>query len=60
MVKDYKTLSDTPILRIAALNVEENRWAKDIIKAGKKDLELERTRIALELGTAEMNKDYML
>ena len=60
MVEDYKTLSNTQILLIATLNVEENRWAKEFLKAGKKDTKWERLRIALELGTMEINEDYMI
>jgi len=54
-------LLEARTVRIAALNVEENRWAKQIMDAGLQDKTWNELRIALETGTAQNEKgDYML
>ena len=49
------------IIQVAALQIEGNRWAKEILDARLEDKAWDEMRIALETGTAANEAgDYML
>ena len=50
MEPEDEVILETKSVRVAALNVEDNKWAKEILEAGRGDPEWEELRRKLEIG----------
>jgi len=60
-MRNNEELVSRDIFQVAALQIEGNRWAKEILDAGLEDKAWDEMRIALETGTAANETgDYML